>query len=337
MDELPVIDLSSADVAEVGKKLYEAASTLGFFFVDGSGFTQEEVDSMFKLGEEFFARPMDEKSKYPITNNRGYSAFNQEALDVDDGKKKGDPKEIFNFGPFEQSANPDRQPLPPVFDEARPAMAEFTAKCHAVANRLLEALGTALELEPGWFASRHELERPSGSTLRILHYPAMTDVEGPADEIRAGAHTDYGAVTLLFQREGQAGLEVQSPVTKEWIRVPAPGSRAAGRSAPIVVNIADQLSFWSGGVLRSAYHRVRFPAAAQRTGKDRYSMAYFCHPADEVRLEKMPSAIIAREEGGVSWEEDGKGRNEDIRRTVVDGRVLTAGEHLARRIALSYY
>lgn len=83
------------------------------------------------------------------------------------------------------------QPLPPTFADSRETIAVFTERCHKLAQRLLEALGLALEVEPGWLSSRHALDRPGGCTLRILHYPAMADIEGPDDEIRAGAHTDY--------------------------------------------------------------------------------------------------------------------------------------------------
>lgn len=48
-NSLPVIDLSSDSEAVIGQKLYEAASTLGFFFIEGSGLTQEEVDEVFRL------------------------------------------------------------------------------------------------------------------------------------------------------------------------------------------------------------------------------------------------------------------------------------------------
>lgn len=63
-----------------------------------------------------------------------------------------------------------------------------------------------------WFSSRHK-GGPSGCTLRLLHYPAIpsgTDFQ-PEVDIRAGAHSDYGSITLLFQRPGQPGLEIIPP------------------------------------------------------------------------------------------------------------------------------
>ena len=58
-----------------------------------------------------------------------------------------------------------------------------------------------------WFASRYASDSESGSTFRLLHYPCQKSLN-PESVIRAGAHTDYGSMTLLFQKENQDGLEI---------------------------------------------------------------------------------------------------------------------------------
>lgn len=76
--------------------------------------------------------------------------------------------------------------------------------------------------------------------LRMLHYPASEDAVGTW---RAGPHTDIGCLTLLFQRDGEDGLEVcpgrkthsSSAVDGKYYPVPA-------KTGPIVVNIGDMLS-----------------------------------------------------------------------------------------------
>jgi len=65
-----------------------------------------------------------------------------------------------------------------------------------------------------WLSSRHQ-GGPSGTILRLLHYPSIppsSDFQ-PSVDIRAGAHSDYGSITLLFQRPGQPGLEIIPPST----------------------------------------------------------------------------------------------------------------------------
>ncbi|KAK9374056.1 uncharacterized protein V1513DRAFT_447130 [Lipomyces chichibuensis] len=316
---LPVIDISNP-TAETGQKLYEAASTLGFVFIEGSEFTSDEINDMFALSKEFFSQPFDEKQKYAISEaNRGYSCLNREVLDATE--KRGDPKEAFNFGQFKDDKA--IQPLPPTFSRFEQDLAEFSKKCHATCHKLLDLLAVALKIDPAqggaeWFSSRHDLKQVSGSILRFLYYPAVRNGDNE-NEIRAGAHTDYGSMTLLFQRAGEEGLEVLSPITNEWIAIPALQAKDSKSCPPIVVNIADQLSFWSANVLKSAVHRVKFPLHQVRSGLDRYSMAYFCHPADDTLLEPVPSPIIQSLEGAKNGDE-----------------VLTAGEHLTRRLAAAY-
>jgi isopenicillin N synthase-like dioxygenase len=82
----------------------------------------------------------------------------------------------------------------------------------------------------------------SQSVLRLLHYHPTTGKNFGPNFWRAGAHADFDILTLLFQRDGEGGLEV-CPGRKvvgdfgmgvEWIPVEA-------RSDRIVCNIGDQL------------------------------------------------------------------------------------------------
>ena len=57
----------------------------------------------------------------------------------------------------------------------------------------------------------------NGSTLRVLHYPAVLDLDldqnGCEKKItRIGEHTDYGGLTLLYQvRSGCCEFRIGSP------------------------------------------------------------------------------------------------------------------------------
>ena len=59
-------------------------------------------------------------------------------------------------------------------------------------------------------------------------------------DIRAGAHTDYGSITLLFQHR-VPGLQVHRDGS--WLDV-------APQEGCIVINIGDALEFWTGGRFR---------------------------------------------------------------------------------------
>jgi isopenicillin N synthase-like dioxygenase len=181
-----------------------------------------------------------------------------------------------------------------------------------------------------WFSSRHR--KPSACTLRLLHYPALPSDTVLEDEIdiRAGAHSDYGSITLLFQRPSQPGLEILTPEST-WAPVPVipEGYQTTTPFPPILVNIADLLSYWTNGYLKSTVHRVIFPKDARRGGEDRYSIAYFCHPSDDAELVPVPSQIVA-ERTIAEGEKVGYGGGTEGK------KAMTAQEHLARRLGATY-
>ncbi|KAI9871265.1 MAG: hypothetical protein M1830_003133, partial [Pleopsidium flavum] len=157
-------------------------------------------------------------------------------------------------------------------------------------------------------------------------YPSIPDNSDyePEIDVRAGAHSDYGTVTLLFQRRSQPGLEILTP-TSTWSPVPVtPPGTETDLLPPILINIGDLLSYWTNGVLKSTVHRVILPKEARRGGQDRYSIAYFCHPANETDLVPVPSRLVVRKAG-----EDGCDGGKER-------RVMTAKEHLNSRLAATY-
>ena len=76
--------------------------------------------------------------------------------------------------------------------------------------------------------------------LRLIHYPPTVDAAGTW---RAGSHTDIGCLTLLFQRDGEDGLEIcpgrESHTSFAMGDVFSPLPAKTGQ---IVVNIGDMLS-----------------------------------------------------------------------------------------------
>jgi len=107
---------------------------------------------------------------------------------------------------------------------------------------------------------------------------------------------------------------------------PAPATLDA---PPILVNMGDLLSFWTKGLLKSTVHRVTFSG-----GEERYSMAYFCHPLDEVRLDAVPSRVI--EQFGEQGREELREQRERLGLVGEGEQVLTARQHLERRLKVTY-
>lgn len=183
--------------------------------------------------------------------------------------------------------------------------------------------------------------------MRFLYYPPLASCPDAdaAEDVRAGAHSDYGSLTLLFRLRGQAGLEIQTRtpdggggVAHGWAPVPVvPPGTESDPAPPVLVNIGDLLSYWTNGLLRSTVHRVVFPAPGRATvageggAGPRYSIAYFCHPADETRLTAVPSERV-RGHVPVSEEESERiGGNPYVRTTAI-----TADDHLQMRLRTTH-
>ncbi|EGV62977.1 hypothetical protein PSN45_004754 [Yamadazyma tenuis] len=328
---LQTIDISSIDTY-TGDQMFKAASSQGFLFIEGHGFSQQEVADLFDLSKQFFELPSAYKQRFMIDEtNHGYTDYGGENLDPST-QKKGDPKEALNFAQLNLVTADAIKDYPEWFkeDPQREHIIRNTIlKMNELNLRILKLLAIGLKFEDtaeckgaDWFDSRYRKDKPSGSTFRLLHYPCPAKVD-PESVIRAGAHTDYGSITLLFQQAQQEGLEIYSPVSKSWEAVPFVENNEAkfpGQAPPIIVNMADQLSYWTAGLLKSTIHRVKFPLEAQRAGRDRYSVVFFSHPNDDTLLEPIPSEMTRNIKN--------RGANKN--------KLITSREHLSQRLNATY-
>jgi isopenicillin N synthase-like dioxygenase len=167
---------------------------------------------------------------------------------------------------------------------------EFLEATHALAGKILtwlEPLAVPHVLE-GTLAQSHTLWSHDGQcTLRYLHYPAM-DKESTHKLLedgywRAGPHTDWTNVTLLFQQPDGKGLECcANPRRASSSSAPMAWTAVDPIEGGIAINIGDMLARWSDGRLYSNLHRVRLPEDATRP---RYSIAFFAQSDKSVVLD----------------------------------------------------
>jgi isopenicillin N synthase-like dioxygenase len=115
-------------------------------------------------------------------------------------------------------------------------------------------------------------------TLRLCRYPPQPEDAG-ADVFGAGAHTDWGAITILAQ-DDLGGLEVQAADVSWMPARPIPGT--------FIVNLGDMIPRWTNGRYRSNPHRV---INANATGRDRYSIPFFYSPNYHARIEALPGTV----------------------------------------------
>ncbi|KAG8877837.1 hypothetical protein FRB97_003118 [Tulasnella sp. 331] len=329
------IAIPSIDVDSQAAKIPDAIADLGFLFLKSPSVpSPESIARMFEIAEEFFLHEhIDEKSKVGYTiGNVGWIRVRQEKLDSEE-HPAGDIKEAFNMRPFD-SNDKAQQPLPPSLLRNQQDIASFARSCHGLCMRVLEALALSLNLVNDFFTSRHSSDRPRGTILRLLYYPPTDLRESPnkahGDDIRAGAHSDYGSITLLFQKE-VGGLQILLPPSSksaksEWLDAPVVKDA-------VLVNIGDLMDFWTGGKFKSTMHRVVLPRSEKEAGP-RFSIAYFLQPDDDVLISRLTSPTSETEtEMGADI-----GKRGIMERFGVDpdAEPLTSKEWLARRLAASY-
>ena len=88
--------------------------------------------------------------------------------------------------------------------------------------------------------------------------------------MRAGAHSDYGSLTILLATAGAGGLQVRDG-HGTWIDVePVPNT--------FIVNLGDLMAQWTNDRWVSTLHRVANPPPDRRAGSRRASIAFFHQP-----------------------------------------------------------
>jgi isopenicillin N synthase-like dioxygenase len=148
-----------------------------------------------------------------------------------------------------------------------------------LAAHLLSLAALALELPPQWFAGKIDRHR---SALRALNYPKL-DKPLAAGEVRAGAHTDYGSLTILLQ-DSVGGLQVRNRA-KAWVdATPRPNS--------FVINLGDLMARWTNDRWVSTLHRVvQPPSAAASPPARRQSIAFFHNVNADAQVEAIPTCV----------------------------------------------
>jgi isopenicillin N synthase-like dioxygenase len=148
-------------------------------------------------------------------------------------------------------------------------------KTHKLSQEILSIFAEALGFPTDHFAKAHQITADDAqTTLRLLHYHDIQGIEFPPQYWRAGAHTDFDCLTMLFQRTGEDGLEVcpgreaHSGFAKGDMWTPVEPI-----TGEIVCNIGDMLMSWSDDRFKSLFHRVRCPKIGENQ-KERYSIAY---------------------------------------------------------------
>lgn len=280
---IPVIDLSNRDERreEITEQLWKAATEVGFFQLTNHGLDIEFIEQAFKLTESFFALPMEKKEAYPL--KKGLNAGWEFKSQVRPSTRTADQKESYQITlPHMDDLWPNQTVAP----EFQRVMLDFEHRAWQLGMWVLSCFADRLGFERDFFTKAHDRSLPDyQSTLRLLHYLAVPE-GAAADETlwRAGAHTDFDCLTMVFQQEGQGGLQVSPGKHAEGAGGNLEWTSVEPRKGVITCNIGDMLMRWSDDQLKSTLHRVRMPKPGEYQGP-RYSMAFFCQANKEVMIQ----------------------------------------------------
>lgn len=266
---IPQLNFAKDTAEDQQQDLLDALSSRGFFTATNIGIDTVLLEQTFAASHEFFARSAEFKNKFAYgsaTENFGYQGVGVETL------KPGSPVDLKESLTLRNPAIHAIDQWPSA--EFRDVILRFYNNCVAAAFTLQRMMAQLLGQPNDYFCDLHSGQN---ITIRLLHYPAVEHVEDA--QFGAGAHTDYGLMTLLFQEDGQ-GLEVFDIASQRWLQVKSSYGSA-------VVNTGDLMQHWTNGRFQSTLHRV----AARKSTSDRYSIAVFFDPDDEVIVDCLPSCV----------------------------------------------
>lgn len=303
MDHVPVIDVAPArggapaDRRRIAGLIDQACVEIGFFAVTGHGVAESVGRDLREAAHQFFALSPEAKRRASPTDDRtprGYHAPGGEALAAaNDAVAPPDLKEFYHVGPVDVGADayytspkgrqfflPNIWPAdPPGF---RAAAITYYRAMHQLVGVLMRLTALGLGIDETFFDDK--VSRSIG-TMRLNYYPRQ--VLAPlAGQLRAGAHTDYGGLTILNGEDVPGGLQVWTR-SGRWIDVRTPPEQ-------LVVNIGDLLMRWTNDRWLSNMHRVVNPPREDGRNQPRLSIAFFNHPNWDVMIECVAPAGQAK-------------------------------------------
>lgn len=279
------MDEAEQEPSEFARKLGQSFEVYGFAILADHGIADELIRRSEEKAKAFFALPAETKRKYLVPNAGGARGFTPLGIETAKGSNAHDLKEFWHIGRDLPARHPLREHMPDNLWPSEVAgfkesFQELYSAFDRTGLKVLKAIARHLEIDEEFF---EDSVSDGNSVLRLLHYPLQSEPTG--EHIRAGAHEDINAITLLLGAE-EAGLELLT-TDGRWIPVsPRPGE--------LVINVGDMLQRLTNGVLRSTAHRVVNPAP-DRASNARYSMPFFLHFRPDFLIEALPQTLHSGE------------------------------------------
>lgn len=299
---VPIIDISPYRSGDgparrtLADTIDKVCREIGFMVIAGHGVDPGLIARVEEASRRFFDLPVEEKMRIvrPAPDvTRGYIPFKAEVLVRSrGGNAEGDLNESLVIGPIDvgtseyyTSPSAGRHFAPNLWPERPPELRavyeSYFRVMEALAADVMHLFALALGLPETFFApciDRHI------SRLRVRNYPAP-EAPPPGGQLRAGAHSDYGSLTILKTEDAPGGLQVLGKDGR-WVDVPhVPGC--------FVVNIGDMMARWTNDRWVSTLHRVVNPPMEQAASSRRQSLVFFHNPNYDAVVSCLPGCADA--------------------------------------------
>jgi isopenicillin N synthase-like dioxygenase len=314
---VPLIDLSrrhGPDSAGFADKVDAACRDIGFLIVTGHGVPPDLIRRMHAVTAKFFRLPEAEKHTLRVASGRihGWTGPRQSYLAdtlAPAERRAPDWKEGFSVGPVDTPPDLTCQEAPYFGRNLWPTRPEgfvetwedYFREMERLADDLMAAFALALALPPDYFAQKIDRHITG---LSAQFYPPQPAAPA-AGQLRAGAHTDFGSLTILSTGDDPGGLQVHDD-DGSWQDI-------AAAPDTFVVNIGDLMAQWTNDRWVSTLHRVINPPPA-KAHLPRQSIAFFHQPNWHAMVECLP----------------GCGSASNLPRHLP----ITSGAHFERKLAL---
>jgi isopenicillin N synthase-like dioxygenase len=304
LTNVPVIDIAPfrQGVREARRRVADAVDAacrgIGFLVIAGHGVDPALIAATEAVSRRFFDLPLAEKMRVqrPAPDvTRGYIPLLGESVARSRGEAAapGDINESMMIGPVD-AVDPAYAMAPAAGKHFAPNLwpgrpAEFRAlwtdyyrAMASLAAELMRLFAVALELgDADFFADK--IDRHI-SRLRVRNYPAPATPPLPG-QLRAGAHSDYGSLTILKTEDRPGGLEVFAK-EERWVAVPIVPDT-------FIVNLGDLMARWTNDRWVSTLHRVVNPPERDAAESRRQSLVFFHNPNYDAVIETLPTCLGA--------------------------------------------
>ena len=311
---IPIIDISPLHILEttpesasedpsvvaVIQQISSACQSYGFFAITNHGVSPSLISTACNESMAFFDLDKSLKEEVSMSDDYPYGYENYESLGTECANRSTDSthvtsgidfKETFSIGPLHESSGMPPRRLPSKRISFNAALTNYYSAMESLSQTLFRGFAVALKLDPNWFLQKGVFDTSHQCALRVLNYPAL---EFSDTVIRAGAHTDYGAMTILYS--GGPGLQLcLSSDGRDWIDVPH-------LEGAFIINLGDLMQRWTNDQWRSTLHRVVAVANDECNGGDsnnalvfrserRHSIAFFVNINGQAKVVPFESCV----------------------------------------------